>query len=254
MCASSLARAPGVAHAFFTRQGGVSEGVFASLNCGFGSGDDPGRVAENRARAAAKLGVAADALLTLYQTHSARVVRVDRPWAAGRAPKADGMATRVKGLAIGILSADCAPVLLSDAAAGVVGAAHAGWRGALAGVVEATVGAMRDLGARPERTVAGVGPCIRRDSYEVGPEFEREFVAADPANGRFFRAAPQAGRFLFDLAGYVIDRLARAGVAAVEDVAADTAADEERFYSYRRSVLRRETGYGRGLSAIALAP
>lgn len=244
----------GVRHAFFSRHGGVSEGIYASLNCGFGSGDAEDRVAVNRTRAMARLDLGADSLVTLHQAHTATAIAVEGGFEPGRAPVADGMATRTSGLGLGVLSADCAPVLLADAEARVVGAAHAGWRGAKAGIVEATVEAMARLGARPERIVAGIGPCIGWDSYEVGPEFRAEFVDGADGNDVFFRASSRAGRFRFDLAGYVRRRLAGLGIARAEALTLDTCADADRFFSYRRNVREGEPRYGRNLSAIALAP
>ena len=255
---SALAAAPGgdagIRHAFFTRRGGVSEGLFASLNCGFGSRDDPGNVAENRARAAAELGVAPDRLVSCHQVHGTATLTVERPWRREDNPRADGMVTAVPGIALGILAADCAPVLFADPEARVIGAAHGGWRGALAGVVEATVSAMAGLGARPERIRAGIGPCIAQPSYEVGPEFHAVFTSADPGNSSFFRPSKRAGHHLFDLPGYLAHRLRRLGLAAVEIAAHDTAAEEDLFFSYRRACLRGASDYGRGLAAIALAP
>lgn len=250
--AAVLERAAGVRHGFFTRQGGVSEGLFASLNCGFGSGDDPQRVAVNRARAADRLGVTGEALITVHQTHSADVMVAEEPWPPDKAPQADAIVTRRGGIALGVLTADCAPVLLADGSAGVVGAAHAGWRGAREGILEATIAAMVKLGARADAIVAGVGPCIRQASYEVGPEFHAAFIADDPANAAFFNPAPRAGHFLFDLPGYVRQRLERHGIRAVAALDIDTCADERRFFSYRRAVKRGERDYGRALSAIAL--
>lgn len=250
---AALNRLDGVRHAFFSREGGVSEGLYASLNCGLGSRDDPSRVTENRARAAAQLDLAAASLLTCYQVHSPEVITVEQAWTAGQGPKVDAMVTRVPGLALGILTADCAPVLLADPAARVIGAAHAGWRGALGGVLAATVGAMAKLGAEVGRLVAGVGPCIAQRSYEVGPEFPAPFLAADPANQRFFTPAATSGKFLFDLRGYVGAELVRLGIRAVHQLPNDTCR-EERFFSYRRACLRGEPDYGRELSAIALEP
>ncbi|HEY0521878.1 MAG TPA: peptidoglycan editing factor PgeF [Stellaceae bacterium] len=253
MITLSALAADGLRHAFFTREGGVSEGIYASLNCGFGSQDDPARVAENRARAAAALDVAPDRLLTCHQVHSADAVTVTKPWTREANPRADGMATAVPGIALGILTADCAPVLFADPAARVIGAAHAGWRGAIGGVLEATIAAMRGLGAEPARMRAGIGPCIGRLSYEVGPEFPAPFLAEDPENERFFIAAPRAGHFLFDLGSYVEHRLRRAGVGRIERAAHDTLTEEDAFFSYRRTCLRGEKDYGRFLTAIALA-
>jgi hypothetical protein len=241
-----------VRHAFFTREGGVSEGAFASLNCGYGSGDDPERVASNRTRAMARLGREGGDLATLYQVHSADVVVVERSWPKGQAPHADAQVTRTPGVALGVLTADCAPVLMADDRAGVIGAAHAGWRGALDGVIEAAVEAMCGLGAAKADIVAAVGPCIQQRSYEVGPEFRARFVEADAANGRFFKTAERSGHFMFDLSGYAAERLARLGLKAVEVGANDTCADPERFFSYRRATLSGARDYGRGLSAIVL--
>ena len=244
---------PGIRHGFFTRQGGASEGLFASLNCGFGSSDDAAKVAENRARAMAALGLGGDHLVTCYQVHSPTVVVVDRPWRRGEAPRADAMVTRTPDIALGILTADCAPVLFADAEARIIGAAHAGWRGALSGVLEATVDAMTKLGASPQRIHAAIGPCIGRDSYEVGPEFPAPFLAENAANASFFRPAPREGHFLFDLAGYGAARLKRLGFARIETIPGDTATDAARFFSYRRTCHRKEPDYGRELSAIALS-
>jgi polyphenol oxidase len=241
-----------VRHGFFTREGGVSEGIFASLNCGLGSGDDAARVTENRRRAMAALGLAGDDLATCYQVHSATAVVVDAPWPAAERPRADAMVTRRRGVALGILTADCAPVLFADAEAEVIGAAHAGWRGAVSGVLEATVAAMVELGASPARIQAGIGPCIAQPSYEVGPEFPAPFLAAAPADADLFLPAPRAGHFLFDLAGYVARRLERLGLAHIEHTGGDTAAEQRRFFSYRRTCLSGEKDYGRALSAICL--
>lgn len=251
--AQELARAAGVRHGFFTRQGGVSEGVYASLNCGFGSNDNPAHVAENRAIALHELGLSAESLVTLYQVHSADVVVADAPWPPARAPKADGIVTRQPGIALGVLTADCAPVLLADAGAGVIGAAHAGWRGALDGILEATVRAMERLGARLSATVAVVGPCIHQPSYEVGEDLRAAVLAAEREDDDLFRAGTRSGKFQFDLPGFMARRLWRLGLGAVARIAADTFADEARFYSYRRSVKRGEADYGRELSVIALA-
>ena len=244
---NALTRLPGVAHAFLERGGGVSTGLYAGLNCGFGSGDDRDAVSENRRRALAAVG--ADSLATLYQVHSAEAAILTEP---PKGLRADGMATDRPGLALGILTADCAPVLFADGSAGVIGAAHCGWRGALAGIAEAVLERMEELGALAGRTVAAVGPCIGQASYEVGPEFREAFEVADPGNGRWFVAAARPGHFRFDLSGYVAARLERAGLAAVSAAIADTCAQEERFFSYRRARLRGEADYGRQLSLIAL--
>ncbi len=250
--ANTLADLPGMQHRFFTRQGGVSSGLYSSLNCGYGSGDAPDNVRENRRRAAAEFELAADDLLTVHQIHSTEVIEVgNQRWSSPGAPKADALVTDRPGVVLGVLAADCAPVLLADPEARIIGAAHAGWKGALGGVVEATIGAMEKLGARRERLRAAIGPCIGRASYEVGPEFPAPFLARDESDGAFFRAAPRAGHFLFDLAGYLARRIAKAGVAA-EATGHDTLAGEADFFSYRRNTLKGVRDYGRGLSAIAL--
>ena len=248
----TLCRVSRVRHAFFTREGGVSGGLYASLNCGLGSGDNPDNIAANRDRAMARLDLDGGDLVTVYQTHSADVVRVDEPWKADASPSADATVTRMPGVALGVLTADCAPVLMADEEAGVIGAAHAGWRGALKGVLEASVEAMCGLGARPQRIVAAVGPAIQQESYEVGPEFHAEFMDSDKLNGAFFSDSPRDGHFMFDLPGYVVGRLDALGLAAVEAAPDDTFGNEERFFSYRRATQRRENDYGRGLAAIAL--
>jgi polyphenol oxidase len=249
---SALGTDLGIRHAFFTRRGGVSEGLFGSLNCGFGSGDEPQRVAANREIAMARLGQTADRLVTVRQIHSARVVVVERPWRREESPTADGLVTAVPGIALGVLAADCAPILFYDPVARVIGAAHGGWRGALGGVVDATIAWMTELGAERPHVRAAIGPCIARRSYEVGPEFPQTFVTEDPANIRFFAPAPGLGRFLFDLGGYIAHRLARAGITTIEVAPHDTVAEEERFFSYRRARLRGERCYGLGLSAIVI--
>jgi hypothetical protein len=243
---------PGIRHGFFTRDGGVSDGFYDSLNGGLGSGDAPARVAENRARMAAALGVAPDRLVTAYQVHSPDVVVATQPWTRAQAPRADAVVTRVRGLAVGVTTADCGPVLLADREAGVVGAAHAGWKGALAGVVEAAIAAMEQLGAARTRIVAALGPTIRQPNYEVGPDFVARFAADDAANARFFAPAARAGHAMFDLAGYIAARLQNAGVGRIEDLGHCTYADPARFFSYRRSTHRAEADYGRHVNAIAL--
>ncbi len=242
----------GVRHAFFTRQGGVSEGAFHSLNCGFGSADLAENVTRNRAIAMNRLGLPDDRLITCRQIHSAAVVTVERRWSRENAPAADGMVARTAGVALGVLAADCAPLLLHDPLARVIGAAHAGWRGALGGVVEATIARMAALGAEPRRIRAGIGPCIGPSSYEVGPEFPQPILAEDPAAAAYFAPAARAGHSIFDLPAYIEFRLGRAGVRIVQRARCDTAAEEARFFSYRRACLRGETAYGLGLSAIAL--
>jgi hypothetical protein len=250
--ANNLSGADGVRHMFFTRQGGVSGGIYATLNCGPGSDDDRDAVLDNRARAMAVLDQEPDRLVTVYQHHSPIAVEVDDVWRIADAPKADAMVTTRPGVVLGILTADCAPVLFCDADAGVVGAAHAGWKGALGGVIDATVDLMIDAGARAERICAAVGPCIQQPSYEVGAEFRTSFMEAGSANVRFFEAGVSAGKFHFDLSGYVRHRLAECGVGSIEVSAIDTYTDATRFYSYRRTTHRGEPDYGRELSAIVL--
>jgi YfiH family protein len=246
---SALNEVSRVRHAFFTRDGGVSTGLYASLNCGPGSKDAPEAVRENRARAMQMIDMPADALVTLYQSHTAEVVVVDKPW-QGQGPVADAMVTTRRGIALGILTADCAPVLFADGRAGVIGAAHAGWKGAIGGVLENTIGAMVELGARPGDMVAAIGPCIAQRSYEVGAEFPAPFLAQAETNEQFF--APRGPKFLFDLAAYVARRLALAGVAQIMRTPCDTCVEESRFFSYRRATLRGEPDYGRQLSAIVI--
>jgi len=239
---------PGVRHAFFTRQGGVSQGIYASLNVGVGSKDDPDAVAENRRRAAAYLG---GDLVTAYQVHSATAHVTDRPW-PGAPPEGDAVVTATPGIVCGALSADCAPILLADAEARVVAAAHAGWKGALTGVAEDAIARMEELGARRGRIVAAVGPCIGPASYEVGLEFMDRFTDADPAYGRFFSAGAGPDKRQFDLPAFVLHRLQAAGIAACGWIGRDTCAEPELFFSNRRAFKQGEPDYGRLLSAIAL--
>ncbi len=238
-----------VRHGFFTRRGGASSGVFSGLNCGPGSSDQSEIVRINRARVAAAMGVAPDHLLTLNQVHSPDTVTVDGPLT--QRPRADALVTARPGVAVAVLSADCQPVLLADAKAGVVGAAHAGWRGALDGVLEATLDAMEGLGARRGDISAVIGPAISQAAYEVGPEFLEEFIAEDPANTRFF-ANGADGRYMFDLPAYGLERLRAAGVGQAEWTRHCTYADPARFFSYRRSCHAGEADYGRLISAIRL--
>jgi polyphenol oxidase len=246
----ALADIPGVRHGFFSRKGGVSDGVWDSLNVGLRSGDRPERIAANRARAAEALGTAPERLVTARQVHGATALVVTTPWDNAAAPEADALVTDRPGLLLGVLAADCGPILLADPAAGVVGAAHAGWKGALGGVLEAVVAAMVGLGAAPGRITAVLGPCIAQASYEVGPEFVARFTAETPDNRAFF--APDGEKARFDLKGYIGRRLERAGVGQVEVMPGDTCADEEHFFSYRRTTLRREERFGLQLSAIVL--
>jgi YfiH family protein len=250
--ATSLASLPGIRHAFFTRQGGVSDGVYESLNGGVGSRDAAERVAENRARMATALGVTPDNFLTAYQIHSPDVVTVEQPWEPDARPRADALVTRTPGIAIGVSTADCGPILFADASAHVIGAAHAGWRGAFTGVVEATIAAMEAIGADRANIVAAAGPMIRQPNYEVGPEFIARFKAESAANERFFTPSEKSGHAMFDLAGYIAARLAAAGIQTIEDIDRCTYADADAFFSYRRSVHRNEADYGRHINAIAL--
>ncbi|HLF59430.1 MAG TPA: peptidoglycan editing factor PgeF [Alphaproteobacteria bacterium] len=251
-----------VRHAFFTREGGVSTGLYTSLNCSFGSGDDPANVARNRAIAMTAIDLPPEALVAGYQVHSADVVVVDKPWGREHAPKVDGLVTKRPGIALGVLTADCVPVLLADRKAGIVAAAHAGWRGAKAGIIAAVVEKMCALGATRESIAAGLGPAIAQRSYEVGPEFP-ELILGRPlepgemspeqgGESEFFAPANRPGHFMFDLAGYVMRRCLDAGIKSCDRIPSDTLREEGRFYSYRRSVLRGEPDYGRCLSAIAL--
>ena len=240
----------GVAHGFFGRRGGVSTGELASLNCGLGSGDDPALIAENRRRVADAVLPGA-ALAGVYQVHGHRCVTIDDATDLAARPEADALATRTPGILLGILTADCVPILFADREAGVVGAAHAGWKGAIAGVAEATLDAMERLGARREAIAAAIGPCIGRASYEVDEVFVGRFLADDPANEHFF-AAGRPGHAMFDIAAYVAARLAAAGVGTVAIGGQDTCAEEADYFSYRRACLRGENGYGRQLSVIGI--
>jgi YfiH family protein len=251
--ASSLSKLARIRHGFFTRGGGVSQGVYASLNGGTGSNDAPDKVAENRARMAAALGVSPDRLLTAYQIHSPDVVVADQPWSQADRPRADAIVTRTPRLAIGVTTADCGPLLMADAEAGVIGAAHAGWRGALTGVIEAAIAAMEQLGAERARIVAALGPTIRQPNYEVGPEFVERLLAADADNARYFAPSERAGHAMFDLGGFIASRLQRAGIEIFEDLGLCTYGEPERFFSYRRTTKLGEPEYGRHINAIALA-
>ncbi|MBR1297732.1 peptidoglycan editing factor PgeF [Bradyrhizobium sp. AUGA SZCCT0042] len=247
---SLLSAIPGLRHAFFTREGGVSGGIYEGLNGGLGSNDDAAHVAENRRRMAEQMGVAPDRFISVHQIHSPDAVVATGPW-TGDKPRADALVTRTEGLAIGVTAADCGPILFVDPTARVIGAAHAGWKGALTGIIESTVDAMERLGADRTGTVAAIGPLIRQHSYEVGGEFVERFLDADAANAAYFIASERAGHSMFDLAGYIRMRLENAGVLVIDDIGVDTYSDE-RFYSYRRSVHRKEPDYGRHVHAIAL--
>jgi YfiH family protein len=250
---ASLAALPGIRHAFFTREGGVSSGIYASLNAGIASKDDAAHVRENRARMANALGVAPENFVTAYQIHSPDVAVADKPWDAASRPKADAIVTRVAGLAIGVSTADCGPVLFADPKARVVGAAHAGWRGAFGGVIEATLDEMEKLGAHRADIVTALGPMIRQKNYEVGAEFFDTFVRAAKDDARFFSSGARPDHHMFDLPGYIASRLRAAGITAIEDCGLCTYAELERFYSYRRSQHRAEADYGRHVNAIVLS-
>jgi hypothetical protein len=253
LCAAGLDALPGLRHGFFTRLGGVSEGPFAGLNCGFASGDAPQRVAANRARAMAALGLAADALATVRQVHGIEVAVIEAVPPGPPTVRADGLVTARPGIALGVLGADCPPILLADPVAGVLGAAHAGWRGALSGIAEATVRAMVGLGAEPGRIRAAIGPAIGLASYEVGPDMQAAFAAADPGSEARFAPIPGGDRLRLDLKAYVAHRLARAGVAACEIRPEDTYAEPARFFSARRARQAGDGRFGLLLSAIAQA-
>ncbi|WP_320178253.1 peptidoglycan editing factor PgeF [Roseovarius pacificus] len=236
-------------HGFFTRRGGASSGVFSGLNCGPGSSDQSEIVSINRARVAEALGVSPDHLVTVHQVHSADAVTIDGP--LSERPRADALVTATPGVALAVLTADCQPVLFADPQAGVIGAAHAGWRGALDGVLEATLDAMEALGAARENITAVIGPSISQRAYEVGPEFLDDFIAEDPANSRFF-ANGEGDRYMFDLPAYGLHRLRRAGVGQAEWTRHCTYSDPVRFFSYRRTTHAKEADYGRMISAIRL--
>lgn len=252
LTAAALEKCTHLRHGFFTREGGVSKGIYASLNCGLGSDDDKGAVTENRARVAEAMGVASDHLLTVHQVHSPDVIHVTGTWTPATAPKADAMVTDRPGIALGVLAADCTPVLFADSNARVIGAAHAGWKGAFTGVLEATVEAMTRLGAKREQIIAAVGPCISRDAYEVGPEFRARFADAGEDVAKWFIPSARDNHLMFDLTSYVAARLTAAEIGTVTRLDLCTYADEARFFSYRRTTHRGETDYGRQISAIAL--
>ena len=250
--ADCLADIPGVRHGFFTREGGVSEGIYAGLNCGAGSKDDRAKVLENRHRVAGHLGINGGHLLTCYQIHSASAVVVTEPWTFETMPKADALVTNMPGLAVGALAADCAPILFADPEAKVIAAAHAGWKGALTGIIESTIATMTRIGAKRNRIRAALGPCIGQNAYEVGSEFEANFLNVNPAYASYFRRLTPQSRQHFNLPSFVLDRLAAAGLDTVESCTDCTYSDESRFYSYRRTTHRGESDYGRQLSAIVL--
>jgi YfiH family protein len=246
-----LADLPGIRHGFFTRKGGVSSGVYQGLNCGVGSNDDRSNVLENRSRAASVIGVSANSLATPYQVHGTDAVVVNAAWEPGKGPKADAVVTNRPGIAIGVGTADCGPILLADAKAQVIGAAHAGWRGALSGIVESAVAAMEELGADREAIVAVVGPTISAANYEVGLELRKQFIAANSGNDRLFSPSPRPDHAMFDLPAFILSELQRTGVTPAS-IDLCTYADPDRFFSYRRATHRGEPDYGRLLSAIVL--
>jgi YfiH family protein len=246
-----LSAVPGLRHAFFTRDGGVSDGIYAGLNGGLGSSDDPANVRENRRRMAEAIGVAPEQLVGVHQVHSPDAVVATGPWQGEVRPKADAIVTRAEGLAIGVTAADCGPILFVDPNARVIGAAHAGWKGALTGVLESTIDAMERLGAERSGMVAAIGPLIRQASYEVGGEFVERFIEADADNAVFFIPSIRDGHAMFDLSGFIRMRLENAGVLMIDDLGVDTYSDA-RFFSYRRSVHRKEPDYGRHVHAIVL--
>lgn len=250
MITSPLLTHRGITHGFFTREGGVSSGVFASLNCGLGSGDDPALVAENRARVVEHLR--ASDLITGFQVHSAEVAVVDRPWPADQRPRVDGLVTNMPGLALGVLTADCGPLLFADASARVIGAAHAGWKGALHGIAEATVAAMVQLGARRDNIVAVLGPTISARNYEVSTDFPTPFLERDADSERYFTPSIRPGHLMFDLPAYLMARLGAAGVERIRNLDLCTYQHERWFFSFRRTTHRHEADYGRQVSAIAL--
>jgi polyphenol oxidase len=251
LTAESL-RVPGVAHGFFTRLGGISQGVYASLNGGVGSRDAPEAVTENRARIAAAVGVAAECLAVPFQIHSPDAVAITELWPPGARPQSDALVTATPGLALGVTGADCGMILFADQRARVIGAAHAGWKGALTGVVEATVRAMEELGAKRSDIVAALGPCIGPKSYEVGAEFVAAFADAGEETARYFTPSHRDGHSMFNLNAYIAERAARAGVGGFEDLRLDTYSDEQSFFSYRRATHRKEPDYGRLLSVIVM--
>lgn len=252
MITSDALRLAGLSHGFFTRQGGHSSGIFSSLNCGMGSGDDKDTVRRNRRVVADALQVEEPRLLTAFQVHSPDAALVFAPWAMADRPKVDGLVTTTPGLALGILTADCGPILFADPKARVIGAAHAGWKGALTGITGRTLDLMEAQGAKRADVIAVIGPTISPAAYEVGPEFPSRFTEADPRNARYFRPSLRDGHAMFDLPGYLEDRLRREGAGQVINLRICTFGDEARFFSYRRTTHRNEKDYGRQISAIAL--
>jgi YfiH family protein len=252
MITSKALASPAIEHGFFTREGGHSSGLFSSLNCGLGSGDDKEIVRRNRSVVAERLGVGEPSLLSAHQVHSAEALNVTKPWDAPDRPKVDALVTATPGIAIGILTADCGPILFADTKAGVIAAAHAGWKGALTGITAATLVAMEKLGASRANTAAVIGPMISKEAYEVGPEFPERFIEQDKAHSKYFTPSSRQRHAMFDLPAYLADRLRREGVAEVVNLGVCTFNDEQRFFSYRRTTHRQERDYGRQISAIVL--
>jgi YfiH family protein len=242
----------GIRHGFLTRRGGVSSGIYASLNCGLGSKDNQGAVVENRMRALRNAGLAPESLSTAYQVHSAKVAVVDEAWNESERPQVDGLVTRTSGKSLGILTADCVPVLFADPEAGVIGAAHAGWKGAIGGVLQETVATMERLGGSRANIQAGIGPAIAQKSYEVGPGFPQPFIDRDRANARFFTTSARCRHFMFDLTGFVEKELKALELGSVALAGNDTCAETDDFFSYRRTTLAKEPDYGRQISLIGL--
>lgn len=247
-----LSKTSKLTHGFFSRHGGVSSGLYKSLNCGFGSGDDPVRIKKNRELALATLNLEPKNLVTTFQEHGNKAVQVKHVWDYRDAPKADALVTNQRGITIGILTADCVPILLVDGAVEIIGAAHAGWRGAYAGIVDATIDSMVNLGANPSKIRAAIGPCIGSSSYEVGTEFFDLFSAENKDNESLFSPSIKPNHFQFDLSGYIVKRLQNTGISSIDLLELDTFAEEESLYSYRRSISREERDYGRLLSVISL--
>jgi YfiH family protein len=241
-----------VSHGFFTRRGGASGGIYESLNCAYGSDDDPGAVAANREKVAESLGLAPENIVSVYQVHSNKVVTVNAPWPREKAPQADALITDKRGIGLGILTADCAPILFASKNQKVVAAAHAGWKGALSGVAEETVRNFSHFGVAPSDVIAAIGPCIGPESYEVKDEFKKPFMEQDAANAEFFRPGARAGHLVFDLPGYIVERLTKMGVGRVIDTRQDTLPNESAYFSYRRTTQRGEKDYGRQMSVIAI--
>lgn len=249
-----LATCAGLRHGFLTRQGGLSTGLYDALNCGFGTEDDPALIRGNRRIALARAGLSDAKLHSAYQVHSAKAAIVTAADDPDQRREVDGLVTNQPGIALGILTADCAPILFADSERGIIGAAHAGWKGALGGIAEATIAAMENLGARRGAILAAIGPCIQQSSYEVGPEFPAPFIAQDPENRRFFTTGGACRQFQFDLSGYLLHRLEKAGIGAIDRLPEDTYAEETLFFSYRRKTKRGEKDYGRQISIIGLDP